>query len=340
MAQTKTYLDIVKECDNFPYPTGNQAIYNSYLKNYYAFKVAGYPQVLGHVPNYIVRAFTFPDGWIVNHESQELILTPALTDLDDENTAREKRTSLMEITLKLMSQCKARPEFTSLARKWRNETFPIHATSPPAAGTQRPILLLEIERSASALFGILTTGVQLTCYTQHPAATGEIKLWIARRSRQKQTYPGMLDNAAAGGLETGMSALEGVVRETVEEASLDERVVRMGVRSTGALSYFHVKSSPLSGRGDEGEVGFLQPEVEYIFELQLGEGIRPRPGDSEVEEFYLWNVEEVKEALLRGEFKLNSAIVVIDFFIRHGVITPENEGDYTEIVCRLHRRLG
>jgi hypothetical protein len=50
-------------------------------------------------------------------------------------------------------------------------------------------------------------------------------------------------------------------------------------------------------------------------------------------------VEEVKTALLRGEFKLNSAIVVIDFFVRHGVITAENERDHVEIVCRLHRRL-
>lgn len=30
--------------------------------------------------------------------------------------------------------------------------------------------------------------------------------------------------------------------------------------------------------------------------------------------------------------------VLIDFFIRHGILTPENEPDYIEIVARLHRR--
>jgi 8-oxo-dGTP pyrophosphatase MutT (NUDIX family) len=240
-----------------------------------------------------------------------------------------------------MSTTSTHPEFTSLARKWRDETFPIYTTT-----TKPKTLLLEIERSASALFGILASGVQLTAYTTDPA-TNELKIWVARRSRRKQTYAGMLDSAAAGGLETGMVPLEGVVREAVEEASLDEGVVRRGVKCVGALSYYHVMSpSPSSSSpnkaGDaklEEEVGFLQPETEYIYELHLDSDTRPKPGDSEVEEFYLWSVEELKAALLRGEFKLNSAIVVIDFFVRHGVITAENERDYVEIVCRLHRRL-
>jgi len=36
-------------------------------------------------------------------------------------------------------------------------------------------------------------------------------------------------------------------------------------------------------------------------------------------------VQEVKDALRRGEFKTNSACVMIDFFIRHGVLTAEEE---------------
>ena len=30
--------------------------------------------------------------------------------------------------------------------------------------------------------------------------------------------------------------------------------------------------------------------------------------------------------------------VVIDFMIRHGFITPDNEGDFLDITTRLHRR--
>ncbi|KAJ0419871.1 hypothetical protein BJY00DRAFT_149160 [Aspergillus carlsbadensis] len=353
MAQPKTYLDIVKECDNFPYEIENPTLYKSYLKSYYAFKVAGYTEVLGHVPNYIIQAFAFPNGWIVDYERQELILAPALNDHLTESEQAQQRTALMELTLNAMSQTGTRREFASLARKWRNETFPIYAsattrtTSTTETNKKRKLLLLEIERSASALFGILTTGVQLTAYTADPI-TNEMKIWVARRSRKKQTYAGMLDSAAAGGLKTGMAALEGVVCEAVEEASLSEDVVREGVRCVGALSYYHVmppSPSASAGTGDanvgeaEEEVGFLQPEIEYIYELRLDSDTQPKPGDSEVEEFYLWGVEDVKAALLRGEFKLNSAIVVIDFFVRHGLITAENERDYVEIVSRLHRRL-
>jgi 8-oxo-dGTP pyrophosphatase MutT (NUDIX family) len=313
------------------------------LKNYYAFKVAAYTDVLGHVPNYIIRAFTFPEGWVVDHERQELILAPALDDHLTESEKARRRTALMDSTLRAMSTMPTRPEFLSLARKWRNETFPIYTTT---TSTKPKTLLLEIERSASALFGILTSGVQLTAYTTDPV-TNELKIWVGRRSRKKQTYASMLDSAAAGGLETGMAPLEGVVREAVEEASLNEGVVRNGVKCVGALSYYHVMApspSLSNGTGDanekwEEEVGFLQPEIEYIYELHLDPNTKPKPGDSEVEEFYLWSVKEVKVALLRGEFKLNSAIVVIGFFVRHGVITAENERDYMEIVCRLHRRL-
>lgn len=31
---------------------------------------------------------------------------------------------------------------------------------------------------------------------------------------------------------------------------------------------------------------------------------------------------------------------MLDFLIRHGVVTPENEPDFLEIVTRLHGRFG
>lgn len=65
----------------------------------------------------------------------------------------------------------------------------------------------------------------------------------------------------------------------------------------------------------------------------------PKPNDTEVEGFYLWGVEEVKRVMLDGGFKTNSAVVMIDFFVRHGIITVEGEREYTEIVMRMHRRL-
>lgn len=172
----------------------------------------------------------------------------------------------------------------------------------------------------------------MTAYTRDPKS-GDMKIWVPRRSASKQTYPGMLDNTVGGGMSTGEIPGECAVREAMEEASLPEETVRSKAHMCGAVTYFYVRD----GRAG-GETGLLQPEVEYIYDLELDYSVVPQPCDSEVEDFRLWGVEEVREALGRGEFKPNAAIVLLDFFIRHGIMTPENERDYIEIVTRLHRR--
>jgi hypothetical protein len=65
----------------------------------------------------------------------------------------------------------------------------------------------------------------------------------------------------------------------------------------------------------------------------------PKPHDAEVKESYLMSPEEVIKALLQNEFKTNPGAVMMDFFIRHGLITADNERDYAEISMRLHRTL-
>ncbi|KAL4968237.1 uncharacterized protein BDV14DRAFT_167571 [Aspergillus stella-maris] len=325
----RTLLDIVKECDNFPYYADNPTLYTTYLQNYYKFMVANCSRTLGHVPKSIVESFNFTStGSTVDHESKELTLGG---HLNNDETTDVKLTALMSKTLKEMSSSTAHPLFCKLAKSWRNETFPITATNADGSKTT----LLEIERSASATFGILTSGVQATCYVNHP--TRGLLLWIGRRSRTKQTYPGMLDNTAAGGLETELSSRpeEAAIRETVQEASLDETFVRENLNGSGEISYYRVKPFQYGDR----EIGLLQPEIEYVYDIELTADMVPVPGDGEIEAFYLWSVEEVLNALRSGDFKLNSAVAVIDFLIRRGVITAENEKDYGEIVRRLHRKL-
>ena len=36
------------------------------------------------------------------------------------------------------------------------------------------------------------------------------------------------------------------------------------------------------------------------------------------------------------DFKFNCALVVIDFLIRHGLLTPDDEPDYLRLVSGLH----
>ena len=40
--------------------------------------------------------------------------------------------------------------------------------------------------------------------------------------------------------------------------------------------------------------------------------------------------------MFRNDFRPDCHPVMVDFFLRHGIITPDNESDYTELKTRLH----
>lgn len=73
---------------------------------------------------------------------------------------------------------------------WRNEQFPVYGDA-----TRDDNVAFVIERAGTPLFGISQFGAHLNAYVREP--DGTIKLWVARRSRTKQTWPGMLDNCAS-----------------------------------------------------------------------------------------------------------------------------------------------
>jgi hypothetical protein len=83
----------------------------------------------------------------------------------------------------------------------------------------------------------------------------------------------------------------------------------------------------------------IAPDIMYVYDLELPEDMVCKQNDEEVQEFYLMTIDEVKESLAKAEFKTNSALVMIDFFIRHGIITAEDEKNYAQMIARLHRRL-
>ncbi|KAJ9216098.1 hypothetical protein DTO166G4_2342 [Paecilomyces variotii] len=310
----KSNLDLIKECDNFPYYDEDPAYYKAHLKTYHAFKVSGCDAVLGYIPNDVVENFYFPKHcWSVDSTAQ----TVTLVTPPDATPAQRS-----ELVAQTLAEVVKRDTF-KLLHGWRNEMYAVYGPKGE--------FLLEMERSASPLFGIVTYGIHMTGYVEDEQG---IRIWVPRRSRTKQTYPSMLDNTVAGGISTGERPSECAIREAMEEASLPEDVVKKGATPVGCVTYFYVRDQRAGG-----ETGLLQPEVEYIYDLKLDASIEPKPCDTEVESFSLWSLDEVKQALRNGEFKPNCAVVLIDFFIRHGILTPENEPDYMEIMARLHRRL-
>ncbi|KAL6709991.1 hypothetical protein ACN47E_009782 [Coniothyrium glycines] len=304
-------LDLVNQTDGFPYPETDTEQYLARINTYYQLRVAGHNYALGYMLPSVAEVFRGIPSWEIDDDTRILSLTAG--------TNVEERSKAVETTLLALRET----GHFKVLDKWRGELYAVYGTGKE--------LLFNVERSASPLFGVVSYGVHLTAYTRKD---GQIKIWTPRRARTKQTYGGMLDNAVAGGIASGESPFESLVRECAEEASLAEDLVRSRVQACGTVTYWYVRDERAGG-----ETNLMQPECQYIYDIELPEDVVPKPGDDEVEEFYLWSVDEVQEAMRKGEFKPNCALVVLDFLVRHGILTTENERDYIEIVSRLHRRL-
>ena len=113
---------------------------------------------------------------------------------------------------------------------WRDELYPIYGDLKTPTG-----LAFVMERCATPLFGVLTFGVHLNGYIR--TEQGQLKIWIAKRAKEKPTWPGWLDNTVAGGIPYTSSAMESVVKEAMEEASLPIEIAEKSV-PVGAISYF------------------------------------------------------------------------------------------------------
>lgn len=127
----------------------------------------------------------------------------------------------------------------------------------------------------------------MTAYTTSP-----LKIWVPRRNPEKPTYGGLLDNTVAGGISSGMSVFETLVKESEEEASFPENLIREKARAVGHVSYFYQRMKSAGG-----EEGLFQPEVQYVYDLEVGNDVIPKPYDDEVQDFKLMDVGQVREAM-------------------------------------------
>ena len=180
--------------------------------------------------------------------------------------------------------------------------------------------LLTVDRTAASILGIISTGFHLNGTVGRGA---DLAMWIARRSLTKITFPGQLDNIVAGGQPATISVAENVVKECQEEADIPDGLARLA-RPVGLISY--VMAVP----------GGLRRHAMYVYDLDMPAEFNPKPFDGEVEDFRLMPVAEVADIVQTSldAFKFNCSLVVIDFLIRHGRITPADL-NYFELVTGL-----
>jgi len=202
---------------------------------------------------------------------------------------------------------------------WRDEAFAVR-TSFFASPS------LVVERAAAGLFGAPAYGVFVNCYTE--GADGRpASMWLARRAKSKPTWPGLLDCLAAGGMAAGEMPLGAIRKEAAEEAGVPPRLAG-AIQPAGGVCY--------TGFDETGWA--LKRDVLYTFDLRCGDDFVPRAVDGEVEEFSLTPMDEVARLVERqaGErlFKPNVAVVIADFLLRRGFVSPDDDG-YLELLAEL-----
>ena len=80
----------------------------------------------------------------------------------------------------------------------------------------------------------------------------------------------------------------------------------------------------------------------FNYDLYLPADFVPRPVDGEVQEFFLWSMDELLESMALEDgttansdpIKPNCCSVMIDFLLRHGYLNPEIPG-YLDIQREL-----
>ena len=83
--------------------------------------------------------------------------------------------------------------------------------------------------------------------------------------------------------------------------------------------------------------GGLKPDVLFVYDLALPPDFTPRNTDGEIDGFKLWPVERVLATVREGfAFKYNVHLVLIDFALRHGFISPD-EPDYLALCQGLRQ---
>ncbi len=179
--------------------------------------------------------------------------------------------------------------------RWRGEAFDVRAD-------HRGPVLAKIDRGALPLYGIGAVGVHVN------GLVSGTHLWVARRAADKALDPGKLDHVVAGGVPAGLDPAATLVKEAAEEAAIPADLASRAV---------HVATLGYAMDRVEG----LRRDTLQCYDLNIPAGFVPRPSDGEVEAFELWPLERVFEAVRDTDaFKFNVNLVLIDLFIRRGLI--------------------
>ena len=213
---------------------------------------------------------------------------------------------------------------------WRNELYSV------SDSFYNPTVFL-MERAAISVLGVLEYGVHINGIVLDQSDndnnnSSKKLMWMARRSKLKSKYPGMVDHIVAGGQPAGLSLMENVIKECEEEAGIPPEITKPNIYPAGVVSYETVTGNK-NGNGNK-----ISRVVLFNYDLYLPKDYIPKPLDGEVEEFFLWNYNQIRESLspdFNDPIKPNCYLVIIDYLLRErNYISPDTKG-YLDVVREL-----
>jgi 8-oxo-dGTP pyrophosphatase MutT (NUDIX family) len=182
--------------------------------------------------------------------------------------------------------------------RWRREDFDIRA-SPDGE------VLARLDRGALPSFGVVAEGVHVNGLVRR---SDGVHVWVARRAADKQLDPGKLDHIVAGGVPAGLTPAETLLKEAEEEAAIPASLARQAV-PVALIAYAMERP--------EG----LRRDRLHCYDLDLPDDFKPSAADGEVEAFELWPIARVVQTVRDTDrFKFNVNLVLIDLFLREGLI--------------------
>ncbi|XP_078520860.1 uncharacterized protein LOC144785877 isoform X4 [Lissotriton helveticus] len=211
MAWSERVRALVRSMNSFHQPGSSKGTCSTFL-------VDG--QNVGSIPAAVVKELCgYPEVFTVHQDSTtdppSVVLNTKLSSYDLRSAAVHQ----------VLEDLRSKNLFQTL-REWRDECYEVMPQFSDRS-------LMNMERAATALFGVKQYGVHVNGYFKRGS---ELFMWIARRSQNKPTYPGLLDNMAAGGISTGMRIKETMIKECQEEACIPEAIAARA-KPVGSVRY-------------------------------------------------------------------------------------------------------
>ena len=187
---------------------------------------------------------------------------------------------------------------TGLFSGWRNETFDVC--------NQHNKCLFTLERSAFRPLGLHSHAIHINGLTHTPQGW---QFWIGQRSPHKAVAPNKLDNLVGGGIGSGETAQQAMIREGWEEAGLPAALLQTLSCNSRRTSLRQV------ARG-------LHHECLYIFDAVLPFDMQPINQDGEVAAFLRMDLDELVTAMCQEQFMHDAFLASLDLFARIGLLNP------------------